>query len=327
MSLWLHSLGAELHGLSLSPDTSPSLWQEIGSGCLTSELIADIRELDRIAGWIASVRPQIVIHMAAQALVRPSFSDPIGTFETNVGGTANVLQALRHVQGLQTIVVVTTDKVYANEDSGRDFVESDPLGGDDPYSASKAAAELVTHSYAKSFFDSAGVPVVTARAGNVIGGGDWSEDRLIPDLWRAVRSGSPLLLRDPQATRPWQHVLEPLRGYLLYAEASSKRSDLPRSLNFGPRTGSPVTVGELASAIASRMGMTQGWMADQHEHPPERKLLSLDPSLALSAIGWEPRLDYRQTAEWTADWYARHLAGADARSLCLEQIKLYSEAQ
>lgn len=322
-ALWLNRLGADVHGFALPPDTEPSLWREIGAGLLTGEAQGDVRDLEALRQCVLRTRPQIVIHMAAQALVRPGFADPIGTIATNSMGTANLLEALRGSDGLEAVLIVTTDKVYANEDGGRDFVESDALGGDDPYSASKAAAELLTHAFARSYFDAAGIPVATARAGNVIGGGDWSEDRLVPDVWRAIRSGEPLMLRDPQATRPWQHVLEPLAGYFRYVESLVGRSGVPRALNFGPRPGGALTVAEVAGAVAAEMGSEQPWRADARSHPQERKLLSIDPGLAEAAIGWTPKLDYPTAIAWTAHWYARHLEGADARALCLEQIDGY----
>ncbi len=322
-ALWLRELGAEVHGFALAPDTQPSLWREIGSDQLASERLADVRDTAALAGCIARTEPQIVLHMAAQALVRPGFADPLGTIATNAMGTANLLEALRKAEGLEAVMIVTTDKVYANEDTGRDFRESDPLGGDDPYSASKAAAEVITNAYARSFFDDAGVRVATARAGNVIGGGDWSEDRLVPDVWRAVRSGQPLLLRDPDATRPWQHVLDPLNGYFVYIEALVGGGDVPRALNFGPQPTGAMSVAEVATAVAAAMGSDQPWKADERAHPPERKLLSLDPSLARASIGWVPRLPYGEAIGWTADWYARHLGGEEARALCLDQIGRY----
>lgn len=322
-ALWLNRLGAQVHGLALPPETEPSLWREIGTGLLAGEAQADVRDLEALRQCVSRTRPQIVLHMAAQALVRPGFADPLGTIAINSMGTANLLEALLGSDGLEAVLVVTTDKVYANEDGGRDFVECDALGGDDPYSASKAAAEILTHAFAASFFDPLGVPVATARAGNVIGGGDWSADRLVPDVWRAIRSGEPLLLRDPQATRPWQHVLEPLAGYFRYVEVLVGRSGVPRALNFGPRPGGALTVAEVASAVAAEMGCGQPWRADGRSHPPERKLLSIDPGLAEVAIGWTPRLDYRTAIEWTARWYARHLEGAAAHALCLDQIDRY----
>ena len=323
-ALWLKTLGAQVHGFALSPDTDPSLWRSLDSGgLLASETIGDLADHDLLCDLVSRVNPQIVLHMAAQALVRPSFADPVRTIATNAMGTVHLLDALRGSRGLEAVLVITTDKVYANEDSGRDFVEDDRLGGHDPYSASKAAAELLTHSYAASFFDSKGVAIATARAGNVIGGGDWSADRLVPDIWRAAQTREPLLLRAPDSTRPWQHVLEPLGGYLIYLERMVGDSGVTRSLNFGPRIAAPLTVAAVAEAMGAALGTERSWLRDMGEHPPEMKTLSLDPSLARAAIGWEPRLEHSAAIEWTAEWYALHLAGHDPRNLCLEQIRRY----
>ena len=322
-ALWLNRLGAEVHGFALPPDTEPSLWARLGGGLLASETLADIADREKVRETVARTRPQIVLHMAAQPLVTRSYADPVGTVATNVLGTAHLLDSLRGIGGVEAVAVITTDKVYANHGCGRDFVEDDPLGGHDPYSASKASAELLTRSFAASYFDQAGVPVATARAGNVIGGGDWSPDRLAPNLWRAARDGVPLLLRSPTATRPWQHVLEPLGGYFVYVEALLRDPKVPRALNFGPNPGEPVTVAEMAGALASALGVGGGWKLDERKHPPETFLLSVNPALARQSLGWEQRLTTREAVEWTARWYADHDKGASALDLCLEQIRDY----
>lgn len=322
-ALWLKRLGAEVHGFALAPETDPALWTLLGSDLLASETIADITDRAALAKAIDTARSEIVLHLAAQALVRRSYADPLATISSNTMGTACLLDSLRGVAGLRAIVVVTTDKVYANNDSGRDFVEDDPLGGHDPYSASKAAAELLTRSYATSYFDKAGVAVGTARAGNVIGGGDWSADRLIPDVWRAMQTGLPLSLRFPDATRPWQHVLEPIRGYLLYAQALAEDAMTPRALNFGPVPGTPMTVAEVADTVTAAMGADPAWQRDNGEHPPEMKLLSLDPALAGQALDWRPRLNDAASVAWTARWYSDFAAGSNARALCDAQIDQY----
>ena len=322
-ALWLHRLGAEVHGLALPAASDPNLWNLIGEGTLAGETIADLADRAALERAVAETRPQIVLHLAAQALVRRSYVDPVGTIATNAMGTIHLLDALRESDGLQAVLVVTTDKVYENTDSGRDFVESDPLGGHDPYSASKAAAELLVRSYAASFFDEARVPVATARAGNVIGGGDWSEDRLVPDVWRAARDNVPLVLRYPGATRPWQHVLEPTFGYLRFVEALAQGLDVPRALNFGPLPGQPATVAEVAEKIGAALGCSTAWEQDDGMHPAEMKLLSIDPTLAARSIGWRPVLDQETTLEWTASWYGRWQRGEAARALCLAQIRDY----
>jgi CDP-glucose 4,6-dehydratase len=322
-SLWLKELGAEVHGFALPPDTEPSLWSQVGGGLLAGETLADLADRAALEDAVRRARPQIVLHMAAQALVTRSYADPVRTVQTNVLGTVHLLESVRGVEGLEAVAVITTDKVYANNGCGRVYVEDDPLGGHDPYSASKAAAELLTRSYAASYFDRAGVPVATARAGNVIGGGDWSEDRLAPNLWRAARAGVPLLLRSPSATRPWQHVLEPLSGYFAHVEALVRDPETPRALNFGPDPGEPVTVAQMADALGSALGVAEEWKLDERRHPPETYLLSVDPARARASLGWSQRLTTRQAVEWTARWYADHDKGVCARNLCLEQIKDY----
>lgn len=322
-ALWLQQLGAEVHGLALAPDTDPSLWREAGAGVLASEQICDIADAAATRRAIDAVRPELVLHMAAQALVRRGYAQPLQTFATNIMGTAHVLDALRQADRVKAALIVTTDKVYANAGAARDFVEDDRLGGHDPYSASKAAAELVTQSFAASFFAPRGVAVASARAGNVVGGGDWSEDRLVPDLWRARRDGVPLMLRSPQATRPWQHVLEPLVGYLLYLEALAKGERVPPALNFGPLPGAPMSVAAVAKALAEALGVAHDWQPDGTDHPAEMPWLSIDPTLAGKALGWTPRLGARETIDWTARWYDRHRRGGDARTLCLSQIQEY----
>lgn len=322
-ALLLKELGAEVHGLALPPETTPSLWSEIGDSLLVGESIVDLVDREGVRRAVADARPELVLHMAAQPLVRRSYAEPVETIATNALGTVHLLDALRSASGLAAVLVVTTDKVYANDGGGRAFVEDDPLGGHDPYSASKAAAELLTRSYAASFFDRAGIPVATARAGNVVGGGDWAGDRLIPDIWRASKAGLPLRLRSPSATRPWQHVLEPLAGYFAYLEALHRGDSVPRALNFGPQPGEPMTVATVADAVSRALGVERAWQLDEGDHPPEMTSLSLDPTLARATIGWQPRLSGQETIEWTARWYAAHNRGASARELCLEQIRDY----
>ncbi|MGZ8997411.1 MAG: CDP-glucose 4,6-dehydratase [Allosphingosinicella sp.] len=322
-AVWLARLGARVTGLSLAPETQPSLWSETGSGLIDSAIIGDIREPATIRDVVASARPSVVLHMAAQSLVRRSYAEPAETFETNLMGTVNLLDALRSSDSLDAILVVTTDKVYANNDQGRDFIEDDPLGGHDPYSASKAAAEIATASYGASFFEPRGIPVATSRAGNVIGGGDWAADRLIPDVWRAAAGGEPVALRHPDSTRPWQHVLEPLAGYFLYLEALAGRRKVPAALNFGPPAGAAATVASVAEAMAQAIGAPAGWRRDEAPAPPEMKYLSLDPSLAIETLGWRPRLSCDEAIQWSARWYADHDKGADPLRLCQAQLEAY----
>jgi CDP-glucose 4,6-dehydratase len=324
LSLWLEKLGAEVTGLSLAPDTEPSLFALLAPFAAQASRIGDIRDRDGVARAVAAAEPQIVIHMAAQPLVRRSYAEPVETYATNVMGTVHLLDALRGATNLQAVLIVTTDKVYRNNESGQPFSEQDPLGGHDPYSASKAAAEIVTESYAASFLAPQGVRVATARAGNVIGGGDWAQDRLIPDLWRAVKAGVPLKLRNPQSTRPWQHVLEPLGGYLVYAERLAN-GRLSAALNFGPDPDETMTVAEVANAMIDAMQAPHAWRpaATAAPQPKEARMLALDPALAAWALGWRPRLDAHQALQWTADWYKAFDGGAPPRALCLDQIARY----
>jgi CDP-glucose 4,6-dehydratase len=265
----------------------------------------------------------LVLHMAAQPIVRASIEDPVGTLETNVMGTAHLLQALRSEPGLKAVLVVTSDKVYANQDTGRAFAEGDPLGGKDPYSASKAAAEIVVGSFARSYFEAAGVPVATARGGNVIGGGDFSRDRLVADIVRAVRAGEAVALRHPDATRPWQHVLDCLAGYFRHLQALATDPAAPRALNFGPKPGGPqVTVGELATLGVDALG-GQPWRHEPDPDSIEARALAIDAGLARRALGFESRLSAPEAVALTMDWYRRQAAGEDARSLCAEQIEGY----
>lgn len=322
-ALWLRRLGAEVHGFALAPDTDPSLWIEAGEGLLATETRADLADADAVRGVVEQARPEIVLHLAGQALVRRATQAPLETVRTNTLGTANLLDALRACDSLRAAVIVTTDKVYDNDESGRAFVESDRLGGDEPYGASKAAAEMLTRAYARSYFAPRGIGVGTARAGNVIGGGNWSADRLVPDIWRAAVRGVPLVLRAPSATRPWQHVLEPLAGYFLYAEALAVGGDVAEALNFGPAEDAPVTVAEIAVSMAEALGVARPWRVEPDAGLSEARLLALDSTLAQASLGWRPRLAAPEAVAWTASWYAAHRGGADARTLCLDQIGRY----
>ncbi len=329
MSLWLKSLGAEVTGYALPPTAEPNLWSLIGpvvqgAGGMRS-VIADIREPRQVGEAMAQADPQIVIHMAAQALVRESYRDPLATYATNVMGTAALLQACRSLSNLQCVVVVTSDKVYENRSQRRAFEESDRLGGHDPYSNSKACAELLTQSFRDSFFAD-GPPIASARAGNVVGGGDWSQDRLIPDCVRALQSGQAVTLRYPDAIRPWQHVLEPLSGYLSLAEALVKTPDrAPRAVNFGPDPASFCTVREVVDEFGARFAGRPGWVRDAAPQPPEAQALTLSSALAGQRLGWRPRFDIRETLSWTADWYLAHSAGENMAVFSEAQIARYGE--
>ena len=319
--------GANVTAAALAPETDPNLWEEIRNDVPVMEVIADLRAPAETAAIFRKARPEIVLHMAAQAQVRQSYADPAGTFASNVMGTVNLLEALRSVESVKTILVVTSDKVYANLEHGKPFDEADALGGSDPYSASKAATEITVKSYAESFFIPRGITLATARGGNVIGGGDFSSDRLVPDLYRAARADAPVELRYPDAHRPWQHVLDCLSGYLDFLERLSTQTVAePATLNFGPSSEEIFTVAQVADAVGRRLGNPRPWRQAQGTFPPEKQALRLMAAKARAALGWEPRLDLAATIEWTAAWYARFADGEDAcwHSYRSEQIAQFS---
>ena len=323
---WLAEIGAHVTGLSLPPETEPSLHQLMGVDPRIDSIYGDIRDADLVARVCRQAQPQIVIHMAAQPLVRRSYREPVETFATNVMGTVNVLQSVRGLPGIEAVLVVTSDKTYENKDHGHRYTEEDALGGSDPYSASKAATEIVTASYERSYFAPLGVPVATARAGNVIGGGDWSQDRLIADIWRAARREEIVELRYPNSTRPWQYVLEPICGYLRYVEAlvSDRDRALPRALNFGPVEHDSMSVAEVVDMFCNS-GNGRNWRQASGEHPPEKLFLAIDASKSRQTIGWSPRLSMKEAIRWTADWYRAFDDGRDMRAVTLSQIATYRE--
>jgi CDP-glucose 4,6-dehydratase len=322
-AIWLSRMGAQVTGLALPPDQQPSLFELAGVARGIDSRLVDLRDAPAVRRIVDSRPFDIVLHMAAQPIVRAAIEDPVATYATNVMGTAHLLQALRDQPALKAVLVVTTDKVYANAETGRAFAEDDALGGKDPYSASKAAAELVAASFAKSYFDRMGVPLATARGGNVIGGGDFSRDRLVADVVRAARAGETVVLRHPEATRPWQHVLDCLAGYLTYLQALAERPDTPRALNFGPRPGGPqVSVGELAGLGVAALG-ARPWRHDPDPNSLEAKALAIDATRAREVLGFESRLDAPAAVALTMDWYRRQAAGEAALDLCLEEIEGY----
>lgn len=330
LTAWLADMGTEIAGLALEPDTDPSIFKALDLASLCRHQIGDIRDPERVAQAVTAFRPEIVIHMAAQPLVRRSYRDPLETFATNVMGTAHVLEACRRADSVRVVVSVTTDKVYANNHWPWGYRETDHLGGEDPYSASKAAAELVTQSWRASFLAEAGITVATARAGNVIGGGDFCEDRIIPDAVRAFARGEAVLVRNPQAVRPWQLVVEPLAGYLLLAESCWSDTAFAESWNFGPDSSQVVTVGAMAERFCAAWGESAAWTTGgAPPGPKEAALLLIDPSKARQRLGWSPRFEVGQALDHTARWYKAMLGGASAatlRDLSRDTIAAYQDS-
>lgn len=324
LALWLEAMGAEVTGLALAPETTPSLFKLANIGVSCRSEIADLRDAGAVQRVVSAARPEIVLHLAAQALVRRSYREPGATFATNVQGTANLLDALTDRPGLKAILTITSDKVYANDETGRAFREEDALGGHDPYSLSKAAAEHVVAGFRAAIFEKKGVAIATARGGNVIGGGDYSEDRIVPDIVRSAASGVPLVLRNPSATRPWQHVLDCLSGYLVFSQKLASGENAPHALNIGPDPTEVITVADIAGAMLTGLGANSPWQRDAAAAAPrEMQSLSLDPAKA-RALGIGDRLPGRLALDWTAEWYRSHAIGADARDLTLKQIAAYS---
>ena len=316
LTLWLHRLGAKVTGISLPPMTSPSLYSDADIGALCCSNFCDIRDVSTLAELIRAAQPEIVFHLAAQALVRAGYRQPLATFETNAMGTAHVLDALRGLESVRVAVMVTTDKVYRDHESRRPYREDDALGGHDPYSASKAASEIVVASYRAGFLAEQGVAVASARSGNVIGGGDWSDDRLIPDAVRAWQDDQVLQIRRPRAVRPWQYVLEPLAGYLTLAHGLWARSVPADAYNFGPDPGETVSVGELAEMARRAYGRGEIHYGDGKEGPHESAWLALDAAKARAVLGVTPTLTLAQAVTRTMAWYRARKTGAGARALC-----------
>jgi CDP-glucose 4,6-dehydratase len=316
LALWLHRLGAEVVGISLPPLTTPNLFEAAGIRAMCDSYFCDIRDSAGLAELVTAAQPEIVFHLAAQPLVRASYREPRVTLETNVMGTAHVLEALRDTDSARVAVMVTTDKVYRDMQSPEPYREDDPLGGDDPYGASKAACEMVVASYRRSFLSARGVAVASARAGNVIGGGDWSEDRLIPDAVRAWQMGQTLEVRRPQAVRPWQHVLEPLAGYLTLAQHLWERPTLAGAYNFGPGPNDAVAVRDVVELARAAYGEGEVHYGAGGEGPHEAAWLALDAGKAEDVLGVTPRLTLVQAIQRTMAWYRAHAKGEKARQLC-----------
>jgi CDP-glucose 4,6-dehydratase len=326
LTLWLQSMGADVTGLSDGHRTSPSLYELARVGHGVTDIHADIRDFDAVRGAVAGREPEVVVHMAAQPFVRRSFRDPRETYETNVMGTVNVLEAVRAAPSVRAVVNVTSDKAYDNREQGRPFREDDPKGGHDPYSSSKGCAELVADAYLRSFFGPAadGPRLASARAGNVIGGGDWGEDRLIPDIMRGALAGRPIPVRNPEAVRPWQHVLNPLSGYLRLAEALHASPEHAGGWNFGPRLDDARPVRWIVERLTELWPGELAWELDPGPHPHEAHFLALDSTKAREQLGWAPAWDLDAALTHTVAWYEALGAGADMRAVTLGQIEAFA---
>jgi len=329
LSLWLEALGANVTGYSLDPPTQPSLFEQAGIANGVRSICADVRDFPRLKAAIAECHPDVVIHMAAQSVVRRGYEDPIETYSSNIMGTVHLLEALRQLRKPCVVVNVTSDKCYVNREWVWGYREDEPMGGRDPYSNSKGCAELVTTAYRESFFppqshERHGVAVASARAGNAIGGGDWTRDQLIPDLMRAFLAGQPCLIRNPSAIRPWQFALEPLRGYLMLAERlMDEPSRYASAWNFGPADADAKPVSWIADELARSWGDHASWNHDDALHPPESRSLRLDASKARACLGWHPVLPLDQALGWIVEWYRAFQEGADLRLLTRAQIERY----
>lgn len=326
LSLWLQSMDTQVVGYALAPPTNPSLFEIAGVGSGMTSIIGDIRDLTRLREVFAEYRPEIVIHMAAQPLVRYSYAEPVETYSTNVMGTVNLLEAARNTASVRAVVNVTTDKCYENREWLWGCRENEAMGGFDPYSSSKGCAELVTAAYRRSFFEPAGIALASARAGNVIGGGDWAEDRLIPDFLRAIDAGVTLKIRSPQSTRPWQHVLEPLSGYLRLAEYLFIQGEtFAEGWNFGPNDEDARPVRWIVERLA-QMHPGVNWECDEAPQPHEAHYLKLDSSKAKSRLGWQARWRLPTALQKTLEWHQAWRNGEDMQAVTLSQIAQYQAA-
>lgn len=331
LALWLAAKGAQLRGYSLDPSTEPNLFAAASIAEVLDDHRGDIRDYPKLEATLVDFQPEVVFHLAAQPLVRQSYSDPLGTYSTNVMGTANLLEAVRKSSSVRAVVLITTDKCYQNREWDWPYRETDRLGGHDPYSSSKACAEIVASAFRDSYFpvdrlSDHRVAIATARAGNVIGGGDWSEDRLIPDLIRGFASRKPVLIRRPKAIRPWQHVLEPLQGYITLAEhLIAGEPEVATAFNFGPSKDDAWPVERIADKLAAKWGNGASWIRDDAPSVHEAHYLRLDSSKARTELGWRPRLTLETALDWTLRWYRQHQNGADMAAETRTQIALYQQ--
>ncbi|MCW7755342.1 CDP-glucose 4,6-dehydratase [Desulfobotulus sp. H1] len=327
LAIWLASMGAKVYGYALRPPIEPAFFNIAGvSSFLVANNLEDIRDSKSLHRAMAEAAPEVVFHMAAQPLVRQSYTAPFETCEVNIMGTVHLMEAARNINSVKVLVNITTDKCYENQEWFWPYRENEPLGGRDPYSASKACSEILTSAWRSSFLKDAGVWTATARAGNVIGGGDWAEDRLIPDILRAVETGKTLMIRSPAAVRPWQHVLEPLSGYLMLAEKLySQKSSFEGAWNFGPSCDDAVTVQSIVEQICRRFPLLR-WGHDPQKNVPESTSLRLDSSLARAKLGWHPRWKLPEALDQTLIWYEGWKEGRDMFRVSMDQISAYEKA-
>ena len=329
LSLWLHKLGADVTGYALDPPTQPSLFEQARVADSVRSIRGDIRDLAHLKSAVAECRPQVILHLAAQSVVRASYEDPIESYSSNVMGTVHLLDVVRQLKQPCAIVNVTSDKCYENREWIWGYRENEPMGGHDPYSNSKGCAELVTSAYRDSFFSPEaiavhGVALGSARAGNAIGGGDWTRDQLIPDLMRAFLAGKPCLIRNPAAYRPWQFLLEPLRGYLILAERLAENgATFASGWNFGPADADIQPVSWIADELVSLWGQEASWALDSGAHPHEAHALKLDATKAARGLDWRPVLPLKQALAWIAEWYQAFHRSGDLRQVTLKQIEEY----
>jgi CDP-glucose 4,6-dehydratase len=327
LALWLRRLGADVTGYALQPPTEPNLYKLAHVNDSLRDVLGDVRDSGMLQAAISGAQPEIVIHMAAQALVRRSYKNPAESYATNVMGTVNLLEAVRHTDSARAVLIVTSDKCYENREWLWGYRENEPMGGFDPYSSSKGCAELVTAAYRNSYFSNTETALASARAGNVIGGGDWAQDRLLPDMMRAALERRTTSLRNPGAIRPWQHVLEPLSGYLILAEHLFLEGQaFAEAWNFGPPEEDAKPVDWIASELATIWSDVR-WEYDGNTHPHEAHCLKLDCSKARERLGWTPLLPLHDALAWTAHWYRSYAGGSDMRDLTEQQIENYSEAE
>ena len=331
LAIWLADRGAKIRGYSLDPATEPNLFADARVSDVLDDDRGDIQDYAKLEASLVDFEPEVVFHLAAQPLLRRSYADPLGTYGANVMGTANLLEAVRKSPGVRAVVCVTTDKCYQNREWAWPYRETDPLGGHDPYSSSKAAAEIVVAAFRDSYFplnrlSDHRVAIATARAGNVIGGGDWSEDRLVPDLIRGFESGKPVLIRRPNAVRPWQHVLEPLQGYITLAEhLLAGEPSTASAFNFGPSEDDAWPVERVANRLVSLWGAGASWVRDNAPSVHEAHYLKLDSSKARAELGWRPRLNLDAALDWTVRWYRSRNSGADMAAETRSQIAQYEK--